>query len=93
VYSDYYTNELLHYLTPPGSPSFHDFGRNPPRDVLDLGCGEGYWAAEAASAWKAAGTIVTAFDIVDLGRPLRKTLDSEIAQRIIWVKGNLYVLI
>ncbi|KAI0684767.1 hypothetical protein BC835DRAFT_1292249 [Cytidiella melzeri] len=88
LHNDFYTYELLHYLTPPGSVTFHNFGDNPPRDVLDLGCGEGYWAAEAATVWKAAGTVVTAFDILDLGRPLRKTLDSEIAQRVIWVKDN-----
>ena len=58
-----------------------------------MGCGEGYWAAEAAMTWKAAGTVVTAFDVVDLGRPLRKTLDAETAQRIIWVKGNLCVVL
>lgn len=81
--------DLLHYLTPSGSPTFHNFGHRPPLDVLDLGCGEGYWAAEAATVWKTAGTYVTAFDIVDLGRPLRKTLDPEIARQIIWVKGNL----
>ncbi|KAI0347976.1 hypothetical protein BDW22DRAFT_1320462 [Trametopsis cervina] len=88
LHNDYYTYELQHFLAPFGSPTFHDFGDSPPRDVLDLGCGEGYWAAEAAIVWKAAGTVVTAFDIVDLGRPLRKALDPETQQRLIWVKGN-----
>lgn len=89
--SDYYTYDLLHHLTPAGSPSFHDFGDNPPREVLDLGCGEGYWAADAVSTWMAAGTVVTAYDLVNLNRPLKKALDPEIERRIMWAHGNLYV--
>ena len=39
--SDRYTGELLSRLNPTGSPSFHDYGDNPPSSVLDLGCGQG----------------------------------------------------
>ncbi|KAI0095227.1 hypothetical protein BDY19DRAFT_75224 [Irpex rosettiformis] len=88
LHNDYYTYNLLHHLTPAGSPSFHDFGDYPPRDVLDLGGGEGYWAVEAATAWKAAGTVVTAYDIVDLSRPLKKMLDPETTKHVFWVQDN-----
>lgn len=87
--SDYYTTDLLQYLTPNNSPTFHDFGDNPPLNVLDLGGGEGYWAAEAATFWKAAGTTVTVYDIVDLGRPVKKAIDSELYHRVIFQQGNL----
>lgn len=39
--SDRHTGELLVRLNPTGSPSFHNYGNNPPTSVLDLGCGQG----------------------------------------------------
>jgi len=29
-------------VNPTNSPSFHNYGNNPPTSVLDLGCGQGY---------------------------------------------------
>ncbi|KAI0073958.1 S-adenosyl-L-methionine-dependent methyltransferase [Panus rudis PR-1116 ss-1] len=90
--SDYYTTELLLQLTPNGSPTFWDYGKTKrPTNVLDLGCGEGYWAAHTALAWKEYGTRVTAFDLVDPGstlRPILEDLDPEVAGRIRWETGN-----
>ncbi|KAL0947811.1 hypothetical protein HGRIS_013883 [Hohenbuehelia grisea] len=63
---DQQTTALLRRLNSRGSPSFHDYGKNPPNHVLDLGCGTGHWAVEAAMYWKSEGTRVTGFDLVDL---------------------------
>lgn len=89
--SDYCTEEFLHKLMPPGSPTFYEYCGQPPTDILDIGSGRGYWAAEAATTWKWKNAHVTAFDIVDLGRPLRQALEPEISAHVFWVKGNLYV--
>ena len=48
------------------SPSFHKWGKKPPADVLDLGCGEGFWVLHAAKLWKPFGTKVTGLDLIDL---------------------------
>ncbi|KAH9837354.1 S-adenosyl-L-methionine-dependent methyltransferase [Rhodofomes roseus] len=65
--SDYHTFELLRRLnTNSNSPTFHEYGRRPPTNVLDLGCGEGHWVLFAARAWKSAGTHVTGLDLIDL---------------------------
>lgn len=40
--SDRHTGELLVRLNPTASPSFHNYGNDPPSSVLDLGCGQGY---------------------------------------------------
>ena len=40
--SDRHTGELLVRVNPTSSPSFHNYGNNPPTSVLDLGCGQGY---------------------------------------------------
>ncbi|THH33148.1 hypothetical protein EUX98_g1041 [Antrodiella citrinella] len=89
--NDYYAYDLYHRLSPTGSPSFHDYGHKPPRHVLDLGCGEGYWAAEAATTWKEAGTKVTAFDLVDLGSAVRKSIEPDVAKKMKWMKGNFVI--
>ncbi|CAL1694411.1 unnamed protein product [Somion occarium] len=86
--NDEATFELLKKVSPPGSPTFWDYGSRPPATVLDLGSGKGYWAVDAATTWKFAGTKVTAFDLIDLGRPLREQLDPEIAENMYWVRGN-----
>ena len=91
LHSDYCTNEFLRKLMPPGSPTFFEYTQ-PPIDILDIGCGRGYWAAEAATTWKHKNAYVTAFDIVDLGRPLRQSLEPDISAHILWVQGNLYVV-
>ena len=46
--SDRHTGELLVRLNPTGSPSFHNYGNNPPTSVLDLGCGQGYVMAPSS---------------------------------------------
>ena len=63
--SDFYFDTLLKRLKPKDMPTFHDY-KNPPQEVLDLGCGEGIWVKDAAAAWADAGTKVVGFDLVDL---------------------------
>ena len=57
--------------------------------MLDLGGGEVYLAASAAIHWKAAGTTVTVYDIVNLGWPLKKRLDPDINPHVVFATGNL----
>ncbi|KAF9456760.1 hypothetical protein BDZ94DRAFT_1302338 [Collybia nuda] len=69
------------------SLSIHQFEK-PPAVVLDLGCGTGFWAIEAAKHWLTS-TIV-GYDI----KPMQPRLfDMEpytnIAHRVRWVHGNL----
>lgn len=56
----------------------------PPQHVLDLGCGQGLWAKEAAGAWAEHGTQVVGFDLVDL---IDKS--AETSEAISWRRGNL----
>ncbi|KAH8102385.1 hypothetical protein BXZ70DRAFT_1006316 [Cristinia sonorae] len=88
--SDYATYSILHHLTPKSSPTFHDYGGKPPQHVLDLGCGEGYWAAEAATTWKATNTKVVAFDLVDLSSAMcgSDSKDPAVTKNMHWVTGN-----
>ncbi|KAL7285518.1 hypothetical protein ACG7TL_000620 [Trametes sanguinea] len=64
--NDYQTHELLRRLAPADSPTFHHFGKKPPAEVLDLGCGEGFWVLHAAKMWKGHHTKVTGLDLVDM---------------------------
>ncbi len=78
-------NELLQRLQPKTSPSFRDYGNAPPRSVIDLGCGPGFWILDAAAAWK--HTTFVGFDLVDvLQRDFQKT------ENVQFVRGNLCVL-
>ena len=87
------------------SLTMHQF-ETPPQMVLDLGCGSGLWVIEAAKQWKVNArmrytssplltdcrqeTKIVGFEfLADL--PPRKGLPEDIAQRIEWVQGNLYV--
>ncbi|TFK70414.1 hypothetical protein BDN72DRAFT_538187 [Pluteus cervinus] len=79
--NDRYTGLLLNRLNPNGTPSFHDYGRNPPPNVLDLGCGQGHWVKEAASAWRQSRII--GFDLVDVTLP---SLDQ--MENVTFVRGN-----
>lgn len=62
--NEFRTYELLRPLNPNCSPSFHNYGKNPPSRVLDLGCGKGYWVLNAAKSWK--NTKVTGLDLIDV---------------------------
>ncbi|KAF9015733.1 hypothetical protein BDQ17DRAFT_1341558 [Cyathus striatus] len=79
--NDHYAYILLHRLNPNGSPSFYNYGNAPPKSALDLGCGPGYWAVDAAIIWK--GCNVTAFDLVDVTLPELHALEN-----ITFVRGN-----
>lgn len=64
---------------------------NPPNHVLDLGCGTGHWAVEAASYWQSEGTRVTGFDLVDLTSDIWGR--GAAVPNVRFVRGNLCVLI
>ncbi|KAL1753161.1 hypothetical protein FB107DRAFT_250319 [Schizophyllum commune] len=62
----------------------------PPSTVLDLGCGGGLWALEAAKQWP--NSTVIGFDIKDIQPRLNKYIDprqENFWQRVTWVHGNL----
>ena len=85
--SDRHFNTLLNLLNDNGTPSFHDYSKStaaPPHTVLDLGCGDGTWAIQAANYWKNAQ--VTGIDIVDL-----VDRNQPLPPNLIWKKGNLFV--
>ncbi|KAJ7110323.1 hypothetical protein C8R43DRAFT_904362 [Mycena crocata] len=65
--SDRATNNLMRCLVPPGSPAYKPFGGRPPATVLDLGCGEGVWLADAARIWR--GSQFIGLDLVDILLP------------------------
>ncbi|KAK0481803.1 hypothetical protein IW261DRAFT_1563094 [Armillaria novae-zelandiae] len=78
---DMLNNELLQRLQPKNSPSFRDYGNAPPRSVIDLGCGSGFWLVEAAAAWK--HTKFVGFDLVDV---LQR--DFQKIENVQFVRGN-----
>ncbi|PPQ92318.1 hypothetical protein CVT25_008524 [Psilocybe cyanescens] len=87
--NDRHTGELLVRLNPTNSPSFHNYGNNPPMSVLDLGCGQGHWVVDAAIAWKGYGTKVTGYDMVDISRGLLPwAVEQGVADNIRFVRGN-----
>ncbi|KAH9479830.1 hypothetical protein JR316_0008425 [Psilocybe cubensis] len=87
--NDRHTGELLMRLNPTNSPSFHNYGNNPPTSVLDLGCGQGHWVVDAAIAWKGYGTRVTGYDMVDISRGLLPwAVEQGVADNIRFVRGN-----
>jgi len=71
------------------SLTMHQFD-TPPSKVLDLGCGSGFWAIEAAKQWK--NSTITGFDLNPI-QPNLSQLDAhgDIGRRVNWVHGNLYV--
>ncbi|TFK49957.1 hypothetical protein OE88DRAFT_298672 [Heliocybe sulcata] len=59
----------------------------PPRRILDLGCGGGYWVISAAQQWK--DSTFVGFDIQDVQPKLERLPDyRDIFKRIDWVHGN-----
>ncbi|KIJ13452.1 hypothetical protein PAXINDRAFT_100698 [Paxillus involutus ATCC 200175] len=58
----------------------------PPATILDLGCGRGLWAIEAAKQWQ--GSMVVGFDAVSR-QPRLSILDKNLSRRLKWVHGNL----
>ncbi|KAG5651942.1 hypothetical protein H0H81_006884 [Sphagnurus paluster] len=69
------------------SLTMHQFSK-PPAVVLDLGCGSGYWAIEAAKEWP--NTTIVGFDIRNVQpRLFALRAYEDIAHRVKWVHGNL----
>lgn len=67
------------------SLTLHDFD-GPPSMILDLGCGRGLWAIEAAKQWQ--GSTVVGFDI-ESTQPRSNVLEKSVSRRLKWVQGNL----
>lgn len=62
--------------------------------ILDLGCGTGTWALEAAEKWKGYGVHVTGVDMVDVTRNLRARAKGKgVENNVSFVRVNLYVFI
>ena len=92
--SDYQAHQLLCRLMRADSPSFHKWGKKPPADVLDLGCGEGFWVLHAAKLWKSFGTKVTGLDLIDLhnnevGEVHPGREPAHVPKNVTWVRANL----
>ncbi|KAH6909134.1 hypothetical protein BKA70DRAFT_226473 [Coprinopsis sp. MPI-PUGE-AT-0042] len=60
----------------------------PPVSVLDLGCGGGYWALEAAKQWPTSKII--GFDVLPLQPHLDQKLShhQHLSDRLNWITGN-----
>ncbi|EGN98895.1 hypothetical protein SERLA73DRAFT_181609 [Serpula lacrymans var. lacrymans S7.3] len=92
IYPLEYTNEMvnfdnwdhLFFTKCCRSLTMHQFD-TPPLSVLDLGCGRGLWAIEAAKQWKES--FIVGFDIKPK-QPKLSILDPCIARRLEWVVGN-----
>ncbi|OBZ79066.1 hypothetical protein A0H81_01444 [Grifola frondosa] len=91
--SDFYMHELLRRLNPNDSPTFHNYGRKPPSDVLDLGCGEGHWVLHAAKYWKSSHTKVTGLDLIDVhnnhtGQVFPQLEPVSVPKNVTWIRSN-----
>ncbi|KAJ8521927.1 hypothetical protein ONZ45_g1449 [Pleurotus djamor] len=77
-----YTTDMLNLRL-----TMHQF-EHPPSNVLDLGCGGGYWAVEAARQWP--NSTIIGYDLSDI-QPKLSRLPShhDLARRVKWVHGNL----
>ncbi|KIL67526.1 hypothetical protein M378DRAFT_260638 [Amanita muscaria Koide BX008] len=64
----------------------HQFNSSP-STVLDLGCGTGFWAIQAAKQWPTAS--VTGYDMLPIQPDLNELdMHQDVADRIEWVHGN-----
>ncbi|KAI0720115.1 hypothetical protein C8T65DRAFT_706094 [Cerioporus squamosus] len=91
--NDYQTHQLLCRLKPGDSPTFHKFGKKPPADVLDLGCGEGFWVHHAAKLWKSSNTKVTGLDLIDVhnnhvGEVHPNLEPAQVPKNVTWLRAN-----
>ncbi|EDR00407.1 uncharacterized protein LACBIDRAFT_334168 [Laccaria bicolor S238N-H82] len=86
---DRWTGELLRRLNTTDSPTFYDYGSSPPRQVLDLGCGQGHWVVEAAIKWSRYGTKVIGYDKVDISKALLPlAVEHRVKRQIEFIRGN-----
>ncbi|KAF9225348.1 hypothetical protein BS17DRAFT_700627 [Gyrodon lividus] len=81
--NDRFSEILLRRLNRNQSPSFHDPGQHTPRTILDLGCGAGEWAVEAANYWPSSQVI--GFDLVD---PTGLRGPAQVPSNVQWKQGN-----
>ncbi|KAI6048052.1 hypothetical protein EDC04DRAFT_2555481 [Pisolithus marmoratus] len=81
--NDKFSEMLLQRLNPGSSPSFLKFDKEGPKSILDLGCGSGQWAIQAATYWGSARVI--GFDLV---YPSRLGSDIKPPENLQWKQGN-----
>ncbi|KIL01056.1 hypothetical protein PAXRUDRAFT_128521 [Paxillus rubicundulus Ve08.2h10] len=81
--SDRFSEILLQRLNRNQTPSFHDFGQHTPQTILDLGCGAGEWAVQAAQCWPSSQVI--GFDLVD---PTTLRGGAASPSNVQWKRGN-----
>ncbi|EJF67225.1 S-adenosyl-L-methionine-dependent methyltransferase [Dichomitus squalens LYAD-421 SS1] len=91
--NDYQTHRLLCKLARADTPTFHNFGKKPPSDVLDLGCGEGFWVLHAAKLWKSSNTRIVGLDLIDVHNneagEVHPHLEPEhAAKNVVWKRAN-----
>ncbi|KAH7886203.1 hypothetical protein F5I97DRAFT_1878339 [Phlebopus sp. FC_14] len=80
--NDMYSEKLLRHLNP-NSPSFQNFGEGFPASILDLGCGPGTWAVDAATFWKSSRVIG-----LDIIHPSRLRGGADQPSNVEWMQGN-----
>ncbi|PVG02836.1 hypothetical protein CPB86DRAFT_870203 [Serendipita vermifera] len=66
------------------SLTWHEF-ESPPRNILDLGCGNGVWVLDAAQAWPESHFV--GLDLVPL-QPKLSLVAPKLHDRIQWVNSN-----
>ncbi|CAK5273495.1 unnamed protein product [Mycena citricolor] len=89
IEADRQTFELLRKINSTNTPSFHNYGDQPPMQVLDLGCGAGHWMLDAAAAWRSAGTQIVGFDMTDTTKALWPLAQRQgLTSNMRFVKGN-----
>ncbi|KAJ3536941.1 hypothetical protein NM688_g6767 [Phlebia brevispora] len=87
LWNDYHTTDLLERLTG-GSPTFHQY-EQPPRRVLDLGCGEGTWVKHAAAKWNSPDTHIDGLDIRPLWESGHRHVETSILScTVSWKVAN-----
>ncbi|KAL6304883.1 hypothetical protein BKA93DRAFT_252875 [Sparassis latifolia] len=78
--NEHYSFVLLCHLN--ALPTFKYYGK-PPENILDLGCGQGFWVLHAANSW--ADSHVTGIDLIDVHRFSQSRVRRE---NVSWVRGN-----
>ncbi|EKM61419.1 uncharacterized protein PHACADRAFT_248001 [Phanerochaete carnosa HHB-10118-sp] len=79
-------DRALVYRTKSGC-TFTEYKENTPKRCLDLGCGTGSWAVDAAKLWKDCTFV--GFDLVDIQFNL-EYVEPSVAKRIQWMHGNFF---
>ncbi|EIN09777.1 S-adenosyl-L-methionine-dependent methyltransferase [Punctularia strigosozonata HHB-11173 SS5] len=84
---DNFDFRFMYKLT--GTLTIHEF-EEPPKLVLDLGCGSGLWCIKAAQQWPNSHLIgLDMKDIQPKLEELEKTAHADVLRRVKWVHANM----